>query len=134
LNFFRQLPKELEESALMDGASQIRILISIYLPLSIPAIATLIIFDTVGHWNEWFNALIYMNSVDKYPLQSYMQGIIVTPKFELNDIQQIALMAKISGKTFKAAQILIATVPVLAVYPFLQKYFIKGMTLGSLKG
>jgi putative aldouronate transport system permease protein len=134
LNFFRQLPKELEESALIDGASQIRILISIYLPLSIPAIATLIIFDTVGHWNEWFNALIYMNSADKYPLQSYMQGIVVTPKFDLLDITQIELMSKISGKTFKAAQILIATVPVLCLYPFLQKYFIKGMTLGSLKG
>jgi putative aldouronate transport system permease protein len=134
LNFFRQLPKELEESALIDGASQIRILISIYLPLSIPAIATLIIFDTVGHWNEWFNALIYMNSTAKYPLQSYMQGIVVTPKLDLNDVTQIALLAKISGKTFKAAQILIATVPVLCLYPFLQKYFIKGMTLGSLKG
>lgn len=134
LNFFRQLPKELEESAVIDGANQITILMKIYLPLSIPALATLIIFDTVNHWNEWFNALIYMDSAAKYPLQSYMQGIVVTPKFDVLDVTQIELMSKISGKTFKAAQILIATVPVLCVYPFLQKYFIKGMTLGSLKG
>jgi putative aldouronate transport system permease protein len=134
LNFFRQLPKELEESALIDGASQIRILFSIYLPLSIPALATLIIFDTVGHWNEWFNAIIYLDSQDKYPLQSYLQGIIVDPKFDLLDTSQIELMSKISSRTFKAAQILIATVPVICMYPFLQRYFVKGMTLGSLKG
>lgn len=134
LNFFRQLPKELEESALMDGAGQLRILLSIYVPLSIPALATLTIFNTVGHWNEWFSALIYMNSEKKYPLQTYLQGMIVNPDWTLVDTTQRELMAKISNKTFKAAQILIATVPVLVVYPFMQKYFVKGMTLGSLKG
>jgi len=133
LNFFRQIPKELEESAFIDGARQLRILFSIYIPLSIPALATLIIFDVIGHWNEWFSAVIYMNSPSNYPLQTYLQTIIITPKFDLVDVSQMQLMAKISGKTFKAAQILIATVPVLCVYPFLQKYFIKGMTLGSLK-
>ena len=134
LNFFRQLPKELEESSIMDGASQLRILVSVYLPLSVPALATLFIFDTVGHWNEWFNAMIYMNSQAKYPLQSYLQGIIVNPNFDLIDVTQLQLMSKISSRTFRAAQILIATVPILCVYPFLQRYFIKGMTLGSLKG
>ncbi len=134
LNFFRQLPKELEESAFIDGAGQLKILFSIYLPLSIPALATLTIFNTVGHWNEWFSALIYMDSQKKYPLQTYLQGMIVDPDWTLVDTTQRELMAKISSRTFKAAQILIATVPVLVVYPFLQKYFIKGMTLGSLKG
>ncbi len=134
LNFFRQLPKELEESAFIDGAGQLKILFSIYLPLSIPALATLTIFNTVGHWNEWFSALIYMDSQKKYPLQTYLQGMIADPDWTLVDTTQRELMAKISSRTFKAAQILIATVPVLVVYPFLQKYFIKGMTLGSLKG
>lgn len=134
LNFFRQLPKELEESAFIDGAGQLKILFSIYLPLSIPALATLIIFNTVGHWNEWFSAIIYIDSQKKYPLQTYLQGMIVDPDWTLVDTTQRELMAKISGRTFKAAQILIATVPVLIVYPFLQRYFIKGMTLGSLKG
>lgn len=134
LNFFRQLPKELEESAVIDGAGQLKILFGIYIPLSIPALATLMIFNTVGHWNEWFSAIIYMDSQKRYPLQTYLQGMIVDPDWTLVDTTQRELMAKISGRTFKAAQILIATVPVLVVYPFLQKYFIKGMTLGSLKG
>jgi putative aldouronate transport system permease protein len=134
LNFFRQIPKELEEAALIDGASQIRILFMIYIPLSIPALVTLLIFDTVFHWNEWFMAIIYLNDQSKYPLQSYMQSIIVDPTKVVIDSSQLKLMTKISSQTFKAAQILIATVPIICVYPFLQKYFIKGMTLGSLKG
>ncbi|MDR1536979.1 MAG: carbohydrate ABC transporter permease [Clostridiales bacterium] len=134
LNFFRQIPKELEESAVMDGASQIRVLLSIYLPLSLPALATLTIFDTVGHWNEWFSGMIYMSSQIKYPLQTFLRGIIVAPNYDLMDRTQMELMAKISSKTFQAAQIIIATVPILAVYPFMQKYFISGMMLGSLKG
>lgn len=133
LNFFRQIPKELEESAVIDGSGQISILFRIYLPLSVPALATLFIFDAVGHWNEWFSALIYMDSQKGYPLQSYLQVILSDPNNDLLDPNQMKLMAKISSKTFKAAQILIATVPVLCVYPFLQKYFVTGMTLGSLK-
>ncbi|MDR1061509.1 MAG: carbohydrate ABC transporter permease [Clostridiales bacterium] len=134
LNFFRQIPQELEESAVIDGASQFRALLQIYLPLSLPALATLVVFDTVGHWNAWFDGLLYMDMRLDYPLQTYLRGVIVEPDFTLIDASQLELMAKISSKTFQAAQIIIATVPILLIYPFLQKYFIKGMTLGSLKG
>lgn len=134
LNFFRQIPKELEEAAIIDGAGQFNILLRVFIPLATPALATLVLFDAVGHWNEWFSGIIYMDSQKNYPLQSYLQGILITPNFSLVDPTQIALLAKVNTKTFKAAQILIATVPVLCVYPFLQKYFVKGMTLGSLKG
>ncbi|MDR1599742.1 MAG: carbohydrate ABC transporter permease [Oscillospiraceae bacterium] len=134
LNFFRQTPKDLEESALIDGAPQPKILWYIYLPLALPALATLTIFDTVGHWNEWFSGLIYMDKQVNQPLQTYLRGVIIQPDFTLLNQQQIELMSKISSKTYQAAQIMIATTPVLAIYPFLQKYFIKGLTLGSLKG
>ncbi len=134
LNFSRQTPKELEESALIDGASQMRILMKIYLPLALPALATLVVFDTVFHWNEWFSGLIYMDMKANYPLQTYLQGVIINPDFTLMDYNQIEMMSKISSKTFQSAQIMIATVPILLIYPFLQKYFVKGLTLGSLKG
>lgn len=134
LNFFRQTPRELEESAVMDGASQIVCLVRIYLPLALPCMATLFIFCTVGHWNSWFDGMIYMSSSRNYPLMTYLQSVIATPDFTLLDIEQMELMSKISSKTFQAAQIIIATVPILIVYPFMQKYFVKGMTLGAMKG
>ena len=134
LNFFRQIPREIEESALIDGAGQNRILWQIYVPLSIPALATLTIYTVVGHWNEWFSALIYMDNAKNYPLQTYLQNVITMPDFSLLDTMQLELMKKISNKTFRAAQIMIATLPILLIYPFLQRHFIAGMTLGSLKG
>ena len=134
LNFFRQIPKDLEESAFLDGAGPWRIMAMIYVPLSMAALATLTIFNTVWHWNEWFQGLIYMDNVKDYPLQTYLQGVIVFPDFDMLDMAQIELVSKLSMRTFSAAQIIIATVPIMAVYPFLQQYFVKGMTLGSLKG
>ena len=133
LNFFRQTPKELEESARMDGASQIICLVKIYLPLAVPCLATLFVFCTVGHWNEWFSGMIYMSSVRNYPLMTYLQKVISQTN-SLTDPSQIELMAKISSKTFQAAQIIIATLPILVVYPFMQRYFVQGMTLGAMKG
>lgn len=134
LNFFKQLPKELEESAFLDGAGQWRILAQIYVPLSIPALATLVIFQAVGHWNEWFSGLIYMDNIEKYPLASYMQNILVRPNFDNMSADQIRDVLKISDRSFSSAQIVISTLPIILVYPFLQRYFVKGMTLGSLKG
>ncbi len=134
INFYRQIPRELEESAYLDGAGSWTILFFIYVPLSIPALATLTIFNTVMHWNEWFSGLIYMNSVKKYPLQSYLQTVIIDINFDTMNIDEMELMEKITNRTFNAAQIVIATFPIICIYPFLQKYFVKGMTLGSLKG
>ena len=134
LNFFRQTPKELEESALMDGASQFTCLVKIYVPLAIPCLGTLFIFCTVGHWNDWFSGMIYINSSKNYPLMTYLQNLIQTPDFSLADPSQAELLSKINSKTYQAAQIVIATVPILVVYPFMQKYFVTGMTLGAMKG
>lgn len=134
LNFFRQIPPDLEESAFLDGAGSWRILTVVYVPLSIPAFATLTIFSTVGHWNEWFSGLIYLDSMRDYPLQTYLQGVIIDPSTDLADVNQVEEMLALSRKTFNAAQIVMATAPVILVYPFLQRYFVKGLMIGSLKG
>lgn len=136
LNFYRQLPKEMEEAAYIDGAGHWRTLIEIYIPCSLPSIATLALFSVVNHWNAWFDGLIYMHDASKYPLQSYLQTVIVgldvtSGNFDPTDIERIK---ELSSRTLTAAQIIIAAIPVLAIYPFLQKYFVAGITLGSVKG
>lgn len=134
MNFFKAVPKELEESAFMDGAGYFRILFRIYLPVSLPALATLVVFSLVTHWNSWFDGMIYMSEARNYPMQTYLQSIMVNPATRMMTKAQANLLRLISDRTLKAAQIVIATVPILMVYPFLQKYFVAGMTLGSVKG
>ena len=134
LNFFRQTPKELEEAAIIDGASQWRIMWQIYVPTSTAALATVALLSTVYHWNEWFNGILYMKTPDQYPLQSYLRTIVIDMKLTnmgANDWQALAL---VSDKTVKCAQIFLASLPILVAYPFLQRYFVKGMVLGSVKG
>jgi len=134
LNFFRALPKEIEEAAFIDGASHYAILWRIYVPLSVPAMATLTLFSIVGHWNAWFDGIIYMNTPDKFPLQSYLQTVINQPDLATaNSIDQ-KLLKEISNKTFSAAQLFLGALPVLLVYPFLQRFFISGIVMGSVKG
>lgn len=132
LNFFRTIPKELEEAAFIDGAGQLRTMVSVYLPLSMPAIATLSLFAMVFNWNEWFMGLIYISDREKYPLATFLQTVIVQ-----NDMTQISKdpseLENIAQRTVKAAQIFIGSVPILLVYPFLQKYFVKGIVLGAVK-
>lgn len=136
LNFFRQLPKELDEAAFMDGAGHWTVLFKIYIPTSLPSIATIALFTLVGHWNSWFDGLLYMNSPKNYPLQTYLQ-IIIT-KQDPETLRQLGLDEKtiegVSKENLLAAQIFIGAVPILCVYPFLQKYFAKGIVLGSVKG
>lgn len=138
LNFFRGLPVELEEAASIDGANHIKTLLRIYLPLSLPSIATVMLFCIVGHWNAWFDGIIYMNRPEHYPLQSYLQTIVISPEAIIrnsNPTEEMArLMQMLSNKTAKAAQLFVAMVPVLIVYPFLQKHFTKGLVVGSVKG
>jgi putative aldouronate transport system permease protein len=133
LNFFRGLPRELEEAAFVDGAGHWEVLFRIYLPLSMPALATLTLFSFVLHWNSWFDGLIFMNSPDNYPLQSYLQTLVIG-----QDLSQFSmdpqLLRLVSNDTFKAAQIFIGALPILVLYPFLQRYFVKGIVLGSVKG
>ncbi|NBD23174.1 carbohydrate ABC transporter permease [Paenibacillus glycinis] len=132
-NFFRNIPREIEESAFMDGAGHFRILGQLYLALSMPIIATLIVFVAVGHWNAWFDGLIYMNDQKHYPLQSYLQTILVQSNSVVMTQQYAKLMSMVSDRTIKSAQVFVASIPILCVYPFLQKYFISGIMLGSVK-
>jgi len=134
LNFFRSLPKEIEEAAHIDGASIWLTMWRIAVPLSAPAIATLVLFATVTHWNSWFEGLMLMNNPEKYPLQTYLQTIIVNRDMTLAGSVDWRSMINVSDRTTKAAQVFVAALPVLIVYPFLQKYFTEGIVLGSVKG
>lgn len=133
-NSFRTIPKELEEAAAMDGAGHWTILFRILLPMSLPVLATLTLFVAVSHWNQWFDGLILMNSPDKYPLQSYLQTVVVNPDPRMLTERDLGLLKVISNRTTRAAQIFIAMIPILLIYPFLQRYFTTGIKLGSVKG
>jgi putative aldouronate transport system permease protein len=134
LNFFRQVPKELAEAAYIDGAGHWSTLWRIYVPVSTPALATILLFCLVYHWNSWFDGLILMNRPEHYPLQSYIQTIVVTRSFESLTQEEARNLARISDKTLKSAQIFLGSLPIIAVYPFLQRYFVKGIVLGGVKG
>lgn len=134
MNFMRGLPAELEEAASIDGAGPLKCLFHVVLPLTVPAIATVALFCIVGHWNSWFDGILYMNHPDKYPLQSYLQTSILTYDSRTITQKDIALMQTVSDQTSRAAQIFVATFPVLIVYPFFQKHFTKGLVMGSVKG
>ncbi len=133
MNFFKAVPKELEEAAFIDGAGYFQILWKVYLPVSLPAVATLIVFAMVSHWNSWFDGMIYMTDAKNYPLQTYLQSILVSTNAKLMTKSQAELLRLISDRTLKAAQVFIAMIPILVVYPFLQRYFVAGMTLGGVK-
>lgn len=132
-NFFQALPEELEESAIIDGAGPARILWSIVVPLSMPAIATIGLFYAVGHWNEWFGASIYINDQSKLPIQVIMRNILLTGVIQ-DETQVEYIRDPPPAAALKSAVIIISTLPILFVYPFIQKYFVKGIMVGSIKG
>ena len=137
LNFFRRLPVEMEESAAMDGAGHWTILWKIYIPASLAALATLVLFAAVTHWNAWFAGMIYMRSLEKYPLQTFLRSIVAVK--DMTSLRSMTLQeardyATISYRTMRSAQILIGALPILLLYPFLQRYFVKGIVIGSVKG
>ncbi|URN95793.1 MAG: carbohydrate ABC transporter permease [Candidatus Pristimantibacillus lignocellulolyticus] len=134
MNFFRNLPKEMEESALIDGAGPWRILFGIFLPLSTPVLATILVFTIVGHWNEFFQALILMTKNENYPLQSYIRQVTANVDLTKLDAESVKRLTSLSNQTLNAAKIFISMLPLLVIYPFFQKYFVKGITLGSVKG
>ncbi|OXS60341.1 ABC transporter permease [Cohnella sp. CIP 111063] len=133
LNFFRSVPKDLEEAAIVDGAGQLKILARIYLPISLPAIATILLFTLVGHWNSWFDGILYMNSPSHYPLQSYLYTLVTKINIEAISTEDLGALNRLSEKTLRSAQIFLGALPIMVVYPFLQRYFIKGITVGSVK-
>lgn len=131
INFFRTVPKDLEDAAVIDGAGHLRILAHVFLPISKPAIATLALFHMVFQWNSWFDGLIFME-IRRYPLATFLQTVVVGGA-EMLDMSEDHL-ALLSERSLVSAQIFIAALPILMVYPFLQRYFVKGIVLGSVKG
>lgn len=134
INFFRNVPYELNEAAAIDGANPLQILFKIYVPLSLPSLACLLLFQFVGHWNAYFDGLLYITDNAKQPLQTYIYQMKVTLDYQVMTPEQIKEALKMSNKTLDAAKVVIAMIPILCVYPFLQKYFVTGMTLGGVKG
>lgn len=136
LNFFRGVPEELEESAVLDGANPFQILVKIFLPISKPSIATVTLFSLITHWNSWFDGLIYSNHTENYPMQSYLQTLVVTTasSMENMDVDTMLNRINVNETNMQSAQIFISIIPLMLIYPFLQKYFTKGLTLGSVKG
>lgn len=133
LNFFRGLPKEMEESAKIDGANHWTILWRIFLPLSLPVLATILLFASVAHWNSWFDGVIYLNQPEDYPLQTFLHTHVITKNVEEMSPEEMEQFFLVNDQTGRAAQLFIASLPILLVYPFLQRYFMKGIVLGSVK-
>ena len=137
LNFFRGLSSSIEEAAIVDGCNQWQTMVKIYLPLSLPSLATIALFIVVGHWNEWFDGMIYNNKSTNYPLMTFLQYQIIN--FKTSDLrpEQIAAnpsLADLDGRAIKSAGIVLCTLPILCLYPFLQRYFVTGIVVGSVKG
>lgn len=132
MNFMKGLPEALEEAAVIDGASEWTILTRVVLPISKPGLATMALFCIVNHWNDYFQGLIYMRTPSKYPLQTYIQQLTIDVS-EITDTQQLIYFMTISTRTLNAAKIVVATVPLLVIYPFLQRYFVTGIVIGAVK-
>lgn len=132
MNFMKGLPEALEEAAVIDGASEWTILTRVVLPISKPGLATVALFCIVNHWNDYFQGLIYMRTPSKYPLQTYIQQLTIDVS-QITDTQQLIYFMTISTRTLNAAKIVVATVPLLVIYPFLQRYFVTGIVIGAVK-
>lgn len=136
-NYFQSLPPELEESCMIDGAGRFTIFFRIVLPCSMPILATVSLWLAVSHWNSWFDVLLYIRNTDKYVLQVVLRRIVLEGTQQMMDLNPNALSdtaPKISTEGLKAATIFVATIPIICIYPFIQKYFVKGIMVGSLKG
>ena len=136
MNFFKAIPHSLEEAAIIDGANPIQILLKVFLPMSKAALATIVLFCVVNHWNAFFDGKIYINSLEKLPLQTYIQSLVV----DLNPEQmasmteeQLIEQMKMSSLTFNSAKVVVSMLPILIIYPFLQRYFVTGIVMGAVK-
>lgn len=136
MNFMRNMPAEIEEAAMIDGAGVFRILVQIILPLLKPALATVGLFCMVSHWNDWFGGMIYMNKPEDYPLQTYLQTLLQNfeQMMQKSSNDYASLLSMMNVRTGRAAQMFLGALPIMLVYPFLQKYFTQGLVLGSVKG
>ncbi len=132
--FFRNLPESLEEAARIDGASHLKILIRIVLPLSIPIIATIGLFYAVGYWNTYFDALLYIKSPERYTLQLRLKSLLFGEELNNSGANLEGIGTQVMTQSLKMATVAVSTIPILVIYPWLQKYFVKGVMIGSVKG
>ncbi|PKO23988.1 MAG: carbohydrate ABC transporter permease [Chloroflexi bacterium HGW-Chloroflexi-1] len=136
--FFMELPKELEEAAILDGADELQVLLRVVLPLSMPVYMALGLFAAVGHWNDYLTSVIYIRDVGLYPVAMVLQSILTfatgTSGLGQQMLKDTELLKQIPGQSLKMATVVLSTIPILFVYPFLQKYFAKGMLTGAIKG
>lgn len=137
-SFFQSIPESLEESAMLDGANDLHVLFRIVLPLSLPSLATITLFYAVGHWNAYFNVMLYVNKSSMKTLQLILRDLInntsAAESLMINMRDSIDVQNAATSEGIKSASIIIATFPIMCVYPFLQKYFVKGVMIGSVKG
>lgn len=138
MNYFRNLPKALFESAQIDGAGHVKVLTAIYLPISLPIIATVMLFSGVGFWNDYFRGMIVMTKGKWIPLQTYIRSLTIDLASaqsisQVTDPHYMAIVNEVTGRNFDSAKLVIATLPLLMVYPFVQKFFVTGITLGAVK-
>ena len=126
------MPPSLIEAARIDGAGPLTVLLKVYLPISLPALATVGLFAIVNHWNDYFSGLIYMSKASMYPLQTYIQQLTVDLT-QITDADQLKQLSALNNRSFNAAKIVVSTIPLLIIYPFLQKYFVTGMVIGAVK-
>lgn len=136
MNFIRQLPDEIEEAARIDGAGQLRSLWLVLLPLLKPSLATIALFSILGHWNDWFGGMIYIQDNRNYPLQTYLQTLLRSfdEIIRLAGSDYVKMLSMMNARTGRAAQLFLGALPVIIIYPFLQRYFATGMVIGSVKG
>ena len=135
INYFRGIPDELWEAAMLDGASHLQVLFRIFIPISTPVLATVTLFSAVGHWNSWFDGLLYLKKAEAWPLQTYLYGMVIADGLEHQHRASRAgqLFQEATPEGLKTSMMLIAAIPIMAVYPFLQRYFVHGLTLGAVK-
>ncbi|MCL6458008.1 MAG: carbohydrate ABC transporter permease [Gorillibacterium sp.] len=131
-SYFQTIPVELDEAARLDGAGEINILTKIYLPLSLPMLATIGLFYGVDRWNEWYNGMLFIRTVDKLPLQLVVRNMMQSASTVINDMPE-SLRPSVFPHGIQMAGIIVTILPISLVYPFLQKYFVKGLTLGGVK-
>lgn len=136
MNFFKNLPKSMEEAAVVDGANPFTILTKIFIPLAMPSIATVALFSIVGHWNAFFDGKIYINTLKNQPLSTYIQSLTVVLNMQaLQSMRpdEIIRRLEMSNLTFNSAKVIVSMIPILVIYPLLQRYFVTGIVMGAVK-
>lgn len=134
-NFMKSIPDSLYESATIDGAGSFRIYWQIFMPLAVPALATIGLFSALGFWNEWYNAMLYIESANKFPLQYFLQKMVNQANIQTLINQGVVIdISELPTQSIKMATAVVATGPIILLYPFIQRYFIGGLTIGAIKG